>query len=191
MHFVDILRRRGLARADRPDRFIGDGEFLACIFDVGERGLDLLFHELDRAALIAGLLAFAAAQYHAQTCCKRGFDLGLYQGIALCVVAAPLAVAQDDELCAGVRDHCRRDIASVCAAVGKVAILSADADLTCLAVDWMNQCVWRRNCNLHFHVTLGRAVHRARLREHCPRAMHLPVSNNIGPFSHRIVLRLF
>ena len=142
-----------------------------------------------RAPGIAGLLALAAAQDNAQARGKRRFHLGFDHSVAFAVIGAALAVAKDHEFRARIRNHRGRDITRMRAAIGKVTVLRADANLLGFAVDWVDKRVRRRDRHLDFHVSLGRAVDRARFGKHGARSMHFPVSNDIGPFSHQFFLR--
>ena len=70
----------------------------------------------------------------------------------------------------------------------RMAILRADADLLGLAMDGVNQSEGRRQGDLDLHVTLRRTVDCACFGKHGARAVHLPVSNDVGPFGHDKVL---
>ena len=47
-----------------------------------------------------------------------------------------------------------------------------------------------RHGNLALHVALGRTIDGARFRKHGARAVHFPVSNDVGPFGHGYVLQI-
>ena len=71
----------------------------------------------------------------------------------------------------------------------RVAILRADADLFGFLMDRVNQRVGRRHGDLDLHVTLRGTIDRACFGKHGARAVHFPVSDDVGPFGHVLVLR--
>ena len=100
------------------------------------------------------------------------------------MVLAPLAMAEDHELRPRIGNHRSVDVARVRAFGTRVAILRADPDLLGFLMDRMDQRVGRRNGDLDLHVTLRGTVDGACFGKHCPRAVHFPVSNDVGPFGH-------
>ena len=106
------------------------------------------------------------------------------------MVLAPFAVSQYDELRAGVGHHRCVDITGVRAFGAGMAILCTDSDLLGFLMNRVNQSVRWRDGNLDLHVALGRTIDGARFRKHGARAVHFPVSNDVGPFGHGYVLQI-
>ena len=67
MHGFDIRRRSGLAGADCPNGFVGNGQPLRRIFDLGQAGAQLLENEIFRFALFADWQRFPAAKNDPQS----------------------------------------------------------------------------------------------------------------------------
>ena len=179
VHLDDIVHACGLAAADRPDRFIGDGQPLYRVFDIGgERCLELAQHVFGRLARFALVQRFAAAKDDLEPGFERGCALLGDQLVLLAMAFAPFAVAQDDEARARIGYHRCGDVAGMRAAIGGMAILRTDTDLLGLAADRVNEGERRGESNLDLHQTLRSAVNRARFGQHRARAVHFPVAND-------------
>ncbi len=191
MHRRDILETRGLAGADCPDRFISDGDLIAGMVDIGQAGAQLVEDEAFGITRVAGCFAFAAAKNDSQARIERKSDLSRYHRIGFTMRAAALAVAQNDKFRARIGDHRRGNITGVRAIGITAAVLRAHADLLGFAMDGVDQCKWRRDRHLHLHVALRRPVDRPCFGKHGAGAVHLPVSNDVGPFGHAFILPCF
>ena len=100
------------------------------------------------------------------------------------MVLPPLAMTEDHELGAGIGNHGCIDVASVRAFGSGMAILRADADLFGLFMHRVDQRVRRGNGDFDLHVALRCTVDGACFGKHGARAVHFPVSDDVGPFGH-------
>ena len=160
------------------------GDLGGQLADGRQRGGELAAHEGHRLARFAGRRSLAAAHDDAQARSESRSGLGAHQRVAFAMALTALRMAQDHESRTRIGHHRCRDITSMRPALGLVAILCADGDLLGLAVDRVDQRVGGRDRHLDLGVTLRRTVDRARFREHRAGAMHLPVSDDIGPAGH-------
>ena len=103
MHLLRLLWCGRLARANRPDRLIGDGKPRG-VKIIRDRLGDLREHIINRAARFALLARLADAQDHRQSRRQPGLGLGADIGVAFTAAFAPLAMADDDQLGVRLRD---------------------------------------------------------------------------------------
>src|SRR5215208_6497113 len=76
VHFTDLGAARNLARADRPDRLVGDGELGLTATGLRDRGVELSNDGVHRRAALAHLESLADAQDHAEPARQRSLGLG-------------------------------------------------------------------------------------------------------------------
>ena len=123
----DLLARRGAARADRPDRLVGDDEALRSDplgQTTGELGGEPGI-ALTRQIFGLGL---ADAQHDEQTRRARRTELGADERIGFAEPVAAFGMAEDDRLRPGIGEHGRRHAARERPARPFVAILAAHQD---------------------------------------------------------------
>src|ERR1700722_1588885 len=127
-HLMDggyIGEGRRQAGADRPDRFIGDDEFVGR-GTVRQRAGKLAGTDRCLPARLAFRPRFADAENRDKAGPPCGGNLGAHIGVALAVAVAPLGMADDDVGAAGVLQHLGADVTGKGAFFGKVAILAAE-----------------------------------------------------------------
>src|SRR3954468_15265359 len=115
---VGVLRRRHLAGPDRPHRLVGDhecGDLLRG--QPRERPLDLFPCVLDVALVLADVKPLPDAHDRCDPRRDRLLGLGVDDLVGLRVVCAALGVPDHDVRAAELREHPRRDLAGVGAAV--------------------------------------------------------------------------
>ena len=137
---------------------------------------------------VALVKRFTDTHDHAQPRRQRGFGLGAHDGVGLAMIAATLAVSDDDKARTDVGQHRRRDIAGMRAFDGGVAILPPDADGRDFFTQQAEQWKRRRQRDLNTTVALRAPVDGARLGQHGPGAIHLPVAHDIGSMRHKPLL---
>src|SRR5262245_2982140 len=116
VHLLGGLRRRGPAGADRPDRLVGDHELgRARLGHQREAARELAGHDVDRAAGLALLERLADAHDRRDPGREQRRGLVRYVRVALAVVGAALAVADDRIATAELREHRGGDLTCECA----------------------------------------------------------------------------
>ena len=97
MHLGDVGRRRDLAGADRPDRLVGDDQ-LALLPLVGQRAGELARDDRRDARPPARSASLSPTQTIADEAAgERGRGLGADLRVALVLLGAALAMADDDQ----------------------------------------------------------------------------------------------
>lgn len=177
----DLLRGRGAAGADRPDRLVGDHRVLGggALRDAdGELRAD----DVERAALLALLHGLADADDAAETRAAGTQSLGVDAVVGLVMVGAPLGMADDDVGCAEIGEHLRRDRAGEGAVRPGVQVLAADGDGRALhRLDaGRDQRRGRADQDVDVGEQLGRQPVPDRLDggDRRAQAVHLPVAGN-------------
>ena len=74
MHLSHIFGRSRFACANRPDRFISDGQSFSGIIDIGQGRFELLSDKVSCLTPFAHFLRFTAAHNNAQTRFKRSLS---------------------------------------------------------------------------------------------------------------------
>ena len=127
-HLLCHLGRRRPARADGPDRFVGDDDAV-CLLRLNARQSrrHLTPHDGLRAARVALVHRFSDAQDGHQTCREHCVDLGVDEGVRLAEELPTLRVT-DDDVRAQTGQHPQRDLACECALRLGVGVLRTDSD---------------------------------------------------------------
>merc|ERR1719188_2064442 len=127
---VDLLclrGRRGLARADRPDRLVSQYHAGPVCDMVGD-GLELREANLLCLARLPLLQLLADAGQHLEAVLEAELDLLADERVALTQDVPPLRVAENDPLAAHVLDHAGADLPGEGALRRLVAVLRGDAN---------------------------------------------------------------
>ena len=124
MDFDDLVRRWCPSGTDRPHRLVGDDQPVA---PVGQRRRELRGHDVEGAPGVALRRSLADAQHRGHPGVERGRRLGARGRVALAAVGSALAVADEHEARARVRNHRHADIAGMRTGRTRVDVLRADA----------------------------------------------------------------
>src|ERR1051325_7518581 len=134
VHFLRLLRRRGASGPNGPDRFVSNDdtvEIRGC--QPAQTPNDLVFHSIERLALIALLERFANADYRRQSRSQRSLSLLAYNLICFQIVLPALGVPNYDMRAPRVMDHESGNFAGVSAfRFLSGAILRRDLDVRTL-----------------------------------------------------------
>jgi hypothetical protein len=110
VHLLRLLRRRHLARADRPDRLIRHNN-LTPVLDLICHRLQLVRHMLHCDALLPLLQSFAAAQHDPEAAVEGRLGLVSYEAVVFGEDDAALRVAEDGPCYAAVLELVNADLA--------------------------------------------------------------------------------
>ena len=129
MDFLRLLRCRGPAGADRPDRLVGH-DSRAESSDTGEaqNGIQLTRDDLVRCAALAFLEGFPDAQDRHQTLTQDSDELPRDERVIFPIQGAALRMTDDDVSAADIREHRSRHFAGMGTGVFRADILRAQHD---------------------------------------------------------------
>src|SRR4051794_31895742 len=92
MHFANVVYRRHLAGADRPDWLVGDRKSRRVVDRSGQRSIKLGRYSFDRTPGLSHRITFSDAQNDVQAGGERGFGLGPDLGVGFAPALTPLAM---------------------------------------------------------------------------------------------------
>jgi hypothetical protein len=125
-----LLRRGGLARANRPDRFVGDDGFNHLFpGQSGEAAAHLRFENFFHLAAFAFRQRFADADNRLERRAVGGLRLFGDERVRLLLILPPLAVAEDDVTHGKFLEHAGADFAGERAEIILAHVLRAEAQV--------------------------------------------------------------
>ena len=128
MRFLRLIRGGRAARADGPDRLVGDDQRADLLAgDAVEAGLDLAIEDGERGAGLAFGERLADADDRDEAGGDRRADLPVHGLVGLAEQGPPLRVADDHVLGAGLLDHRAADLTGERALALPVQVLRRDA----------------------------------------------------------------
>ncbi|MDF2493007.1 MAG: hypothetical protein K0Q58_1585 [Microbacterium sp.] len=131
---LGLIGRRGLARADGPDRLVRDHD-LGVRGDSLERDAQLSDGDGARAVLLEVGGRLAHADHRAQAVAERRGDLRGHDVVGFGVVFAPFRVADDHIRRVELREERPRDLARVGAGIVHRQVLRAEGERDLVGVD--------------------------------------------------------
>ena len=174
------LGRGGLARADRPDRLVGERQPLVRA-DLGADRVGLPREHLFRPARLALLVRLAHARDHAEAGLERGGRAASDALVRLAEELTPLRVPRQRAVDAELQEHPRRDLARERALVRPVDVLREHGDVAPgERLDGRVECrEGRADGDLDaLHAADRLAQRPAERRGLGPRLVHLPVAGD-------------
>src|SRR5205807_1406172 len=125
-----LRRRRVPARADRPDRLVGDDEARNLIAgEPVEPNLDLTIEDGERLVALALVERLADADDRNELGAERGGDLAVHELVGLVEISAPLGMADDHVFGPRLLEHRRADFAGERALALPMQILRGNRDV--------------------------------------------------------------
>ena len=183
MSFLSHIRGGSFAGADRPDRFVSDGDVRhVSSSDVCQTAANLLIQNAVRDAAFPFFQGFADADDGLQSVLESSFDTGVDRGIRFPEVLTAFAVTDDHIFHTDFLQHRAGDFTGECAVVCPVNVLSADLDVGALQ-DFHSRCEAGEggaNCHFHFACQRGEAFFQgfAESFRFCGSLVHFPVTGN-------------
>ena len=177
MNLGDVVGRRDIAGADRPDRLIGDHQFPFFPF-VGKRAGELASDDSEMLAASALRVALADADDRRQSAGKGRFGLRPDQLVCLMLVGPSLGMADDRHSRAGLLDHRHRDASGMGTARRRVDVLGADDEAARSGHGRCDQREWRTDGDVHSRRFAGGSPDRGKFAQLGDAAIHLPVAGD-------------
>src|ERR1700757_1640578 len=123
MRLADILARRRQPAADRPDRFVGDGDALVII---GQRTIQLRAQYIAGTSSVALGARFTDADNGKKPRAARRDGLGANRRVGLAVIAASLGMPENHGRGPSIPQHLGGNIPGICTRGLGMAVLAAD-----------------------------------------------------------------